>query len=197
MLLKWPLQHILFDLFISLFILGKNLFTITIKCKYYTIFKYKTWKPQRRAGSVKNQIHLSFIHKKREWVFVRAKWVFHAWYVVPLEVFFWISYFYIHSTEFQTWSMSTFTFTLFSACSYKCDLSSQPEWSIMRFEILLSTSPVYVASQMILQHWPLTINSCFFFASFIFGVKFWSYLRSSVDNFPGVIYCYDRFQSVR
>ena len=38
----------------------------TIKYKYYTINHNNTWKPQRRAGSIKTEIHLGCFHKKRE-----------------------------------------------------------------------------------------------------------------------------------
>ena len=46
------------------------------------------------------------------------------------------------------WSMFTFSWPVFSACSYKCDLSSQLEWSIFHSENLLPISPIYVWSQL-------------------------------------------------
>ena len=53
------------------------------------------------------------------------------------------------------WSMFTFSLPVFSACSHKCDLSSRPEWSIMRSENLFPISPIYVSSQVRSRHWAL------------------------------------------
>ena len=46
------------------------------------------------------------------------------------------------------WFMFTFSWPVCSVCSYKYDLSSRPEWSIMRSENLFPISPIYVSSQL-------------------------------------------------
>ena len=53
------------------------------------------------------------------------------------------------------WSMFTFSWAVFSACSYKCDLSSRPKRSITRSENLLRISPIYVSSPLRSRHWAL------------------------------------------